>query len=259
MNTAVNYRRATPADILAILIEDHRHQTAYDSEADPDAVLTFETRVSDWRRACDLMYWVALGRAMNWQFGTSFSEQQWRSVLKPGRRRTLRDVCDLIATRALLPELNPIRVFGKSCKTAGAFLILRSLLAERGVRVDDIRPSSDTAPILREHFGAFLNSVARLAPGRLPRIEVEVPGYDACARGIFVGIGMCLLGWLLSAGSMGVGACVGGLGMFVWIASYIGTWMTAGSISESVAFGDIRTFRELCVALTDQRTTEHRP
>lgn len=36
-------------DVLAVLVEDHRHQFLNDPEADPGAVLTLNSTVSEWR------------------------------------------------------------------------------------------------------------------------------------------------------------------------------------------------------------------
>lgn len=48
---------ATPDYVLAVLRDMHRQQCQHDPEADPSAVLSFDTTVTEWRAACDLLGW----------------------------------------------------------------------------------------------------------------------------------------------------------------------------------------------------------
>ena len=49
-------------DILNIFIEEHRICSPLDDEADVSIILNFNTTVSDWRCARDLMRWRPLSR-----------------------------------------------------------------------------------------------------------------------------------------------------------------------------------------------------
>jgi len=61
---------ATPEYVLAVLQDMHRQQCQYDSDAEPDVVLSFETSIAEWRDACDLLEWRGLGRAHNEVFAS---------------------------------------------------------------------------------------------------------------------------------------------------------------------------------------------
>ena len=94
---------ATPAYILAVIQDAHRQQCQYDPEADPEAVLTPETTVAEWRDACDLVGWRKLGLACNQEWGIEVSKNEWREILEPADRKRLSDVCRLIAEHARRP------------------------------------------------------------------------------------------------------------------------------------------------------------
>jgi hypothetical protein len=110
---------ATPEFALAVLKDMHRQQCQYESEADPSAVLSFNTTVAEWRDACDLVRWRELGRAYNHLFGMSCSDDEWHAVLEPAGQRRLADVCRLVATRAVRPSIRPTRLLGRKCAPAG--------------------------------------------------------------------------------------------------------------------------------------------
>jgi hypothetical protein len=57
-------RRPTSDEVLAILVDQHRLQSQVDPEAEPDALLTFDSSIADWRSACDLLGWRGLGQAL---------------------------------------------------------------------------------------------------------------------------------------------------------------------------------------------------
>lgn len=63
-------------DILNIFIEEHRICSPLDFEADVNFILNFNTTVSDWRCARDLMRWRPLSRFLNTEFNLTVSEQK---------------------------------------------------------------------------------------------------------------------------------------------------------------------------------------
>lgn len=48
---------ATPDHVLAVLRDEHRQECQFDPEVDPQALLSFESTVAEWREACDLLGW----------------------------------------------------------------------------------------------------------------------------------------------------------------------------------------------------------
>jgi hypothetical protein len=235
---------ASPEYVLAVLRDMHRQQCQYDPEADPDAVLTAESTVAEWRAACDLLGWRELGRAHNQVWGIACSDAEWREVLEPASRRQLGGVCHLIAERTIRPRIRPARLLGSTCAPAGAFLTIRSLLHAAGAPAGEIAPSTPLAAYARRYAEVFLGPVSRLAPGALPPVRIRTPVYDGAVWGLLAAL-ICLL----------VGGCSGlhaliivGVGLFA--GSYGLTWYSARCLLPAgVEFGALRTFRDLAVVV----------
>lgn len=242
---------ATPEYILAVLRDMHRQQCQCDPEADPDAVLSFDTTVAAWRNACDLLGWREVGRAYNQYWGIECSDEDWRAVLEPAGQRRLADVCQLIAARVARPVIRPARLLGSTCAPAGAFLTIRSLLHEAGAPADEIAPSTPLSPYTRRFAAVFLGPVSRLAPGSLPLVQIRTPVYDSAIWGILAGLG-CLL----------AGAGIGDhllmvVGVVLFATCYALTWYAARNVLPArVQFGELRTFRDLAMVVADGRLAE---
>ena len=237
---------ATPEYILAVLRDMHRQQCQHDREAEPSAVLSFDTTVAQWRDACDLLTWPELGRAYNQLWGIACSDDDWCAVLEPAVQRRLADVCQLIAARVVRPVIRPSRLLGSACTSAGAFLTIRSLLCEAGAPVGEIAPSTPLAPYTRRFPAVFLGPISRLAPGALPPVRIRSPIYDTAIWGILAAI-VCLL----------VGACSGAqlltvAGVVLFASCYALTWYAARCLlPASVEFGELRTFRDLAIVVAE--------
>jgi hypothetical protein len=242
---------ASPKYILAVLQDMYRQQCRIDRITNPEAVLSFDTTIAEWREICDLVGWRRLARAHNVLFGISCSDAEWYAVLEPAGERRLKEVCGLIALRAVRPLIRPSRLFGGTCATAGAFLTIRSILHEAGASVSHIAPSTELAPYTREFAGVFLGPVSHLAPGTLPAIRIRTPVYYTGLWGLLValacvGIGLC------SAAHMFTIA-----GMVMFAACYALTWYAARRLMPaSVEFGKLRTFRDLAIVIAKGEPTE---
>ena len=90
----------TPLHFLSAIRQQHREQCGCDDEADPTAKLNFDTTVSEWREACDLVGWRQLAGLLNEYWDLDIPLDEWKHVLEPAEKRTLRDVCELLATEA---------------------------------------------------------------------------------------------------------------------------------------------------------------
>ncbi len=241
---------ATADYVLSVIQDEHRQGCQWDPEADPEAVLSYDSTVSEWRDACDLVSWRSLGGALNDMWGIRCSDAEWRAVLEPARRRTLRDVCGLIAERAVQPRIRPATVLGQECYPAGAFLTVRSLLHTAGASADGIAPSTALAPYTRQHLDVFLGPVSRLAPGVLPLVKIHEPIDVAAAVGFVV------------AAAAGVACLVAGTMTDLWPLTLVGaalfvlSWAVGRVTSDyspaSVEFGDLQTFRDLALLMAER-------
>ena len=246
---------AAPAFVLEVLRANHRHQCSIDPEAEPDVELSFETTVAAWRGACDLLGTTKLAEALNNEWDLTISAAAWKAALEPPDKRTLRDVCDLIACQASRTEVASVGHFGTSSRSAGAFLAVRSLLLRAGANPTTVKPSLPIAEAARRFPDVFLGPISTLAPGRLPTVTVRTPAFDAALA--MLGAGLLGLLALLVAGWLGftrgrtefgaIFAVLAGVG-------YVGTWVAARLVGPSeVRFSTITTFRDLAEAIAGER------
>lgn len=233
---------ATPDYVLAVLRDEHRQRCQFDPDADPRVVLSLDTTVREWRKACDLLkWWRDLGRALNAMWDVSCTDAEWYDVLEPAEERRLADVCRLIAARATRPTIRPAPLLGTTCASAGTFLTIRSLLHDSGAPAHEIAPSTPLAPYTREHPEVFLGPVSRLAPGALPPLRYRShPLQVASLWGMFVSFVGLAVGQYFVMYSLA-------LAVVALFSSCIALhWYAAKRLlPASVAFGDLRTFGDL--------------
>lgn len=169
-NYPIEWVPATPEYLLACMREECRQSRLLDGDELGDVeqqLPTFESTVCEWREAMDLVGWRPLGQALNEEWGTHFAESQWFSVLMPAREKTLRGVCELLATQVSRPVVPPAKMAGRECASAGVFLAIRSVLLQAGAP-QDLRPSTPLEPLVQKWPAVFTQQVSRLAPGGLP-------------------------------------------------------------------------------------------
>ena len=231
---------ATADDILAVLRDMHRQQCTHDPEANPDISLSHESTIAEWRDACDLLPWAKVAEAMNNYWSVSIPMDQWREALEPAKQRTLRGVCHLLAGHAKRPRIRSANLLGSNCVPAGAFLTIRSYLADAGTDVSDVGLSTPLREYTRRYTGVFLGPVSQLAPGALPLVKIRTPVYHAFIIGILVAwVGM-IVGWC--SGSLEIGL----FAVLLFAVCYLGVW-TIGRwvLPASVEFRGLETFRDL--------------
>jgi hypothetical protein len=233
---------ATPEYILAVLKDRYRQQCQFDPEVERDVLLSFDSTIQEWREACDLIGWRKLAKAMNDWFKTDFSDEQWKAVLEPAKEKKLRDVCELLATKAKRLE---IKLFGNRCVNAGIFLTIRSLLKRAGVQ-GTIKPSTPIAPFFRNNLGQFLSEIGKIEPGALPPVKIHNPFYDYSCWAFGLGLLICVVGGFWNALLVILGVCIAGF-------SYISIWIAAKSSPQKVEFGSIKTFRDLTLIIANAR------
>src|SRR5262249_61758956 len=103
-------------------------------------------------------------------FGTGpLTEEWWEKVVEFG---TVDGLCHALARVAQLPLIEPLTVLGRPCPAAGAFLLIRRMLAEAGADVSRLRPSTPLIPYIWLWPEVFRWQLPRLAPGRGPAFRV---------------------------------------------------------------------------------------
>lgn len=198
---------ATPEQILAIFQDWQRLE--WGKALDAEQTLSFDTTVKTWRDDCELQGWQQLGKALDKFFGTNFSKEDWQGAMKPEMKKTLRDVCMLISTRAVLPRIGEQSVFGKPCKSASSFFALRSSLERAGVDVACLRPSTKLDSLLRKHNQVIVESVIKLAPGRLPLMTTKFNfGHKLSGWACLVGLLALVAGGILEKPFWTVAGCL---------------------------------------------------
>lgn len=248
---ALERRQMTAEEVLAVFATRHRWQSEWDPEADSSAVLTFESTIAEWRDACDLLGWRPLGRALAEEFRVDIDQEEWRRVLTPPRQRTLRDVCDLLASRARALRTRPIRVLGRDCPEAGAYFGILRVLQQVGVPCALIHPSTHLAAYTRTYREAFVRDVSFLSSGTLPWREVP---HRLCRIAGCASICLFLLGWLPLYVGQWKGwpdtACVGAWAIVI---GCLGLFAAALPPPKAVVIEGVETFGDLARALC--RTT----
>ncbi len=242
----VRWVPATPEYILAHLQEEWRQCAVTGDPNEPASQPpTFVTTVHEWRQELDLVWWSPLGHALNKEWNTKFSQRQWFGVLVPAREKTLRHVCNLLATAAQRPVFPRRKLLGCDGAAAGVFLAVRSILVQAGAP-PPLRPSTPLEPYLRNWPKVFCEQIARLAPGGLP-LCFENRFMERCTA-LSLALGCLLL--LLSAFAAEPWLVIGGVALFAfgWFGGLFGgSWFPGRLKLENTS-----TFRGLTERIVEQ-------
>ena len=192
--------KISPEFVLAVIRDNYRQQLQYDPEAEPNIDLNFNTAISEWRIACDLLGWRGLGKALGKEWNIKTNDSQWKELLEPADKKNLGDLCKFIATntRKKRDVTQPIVLLGSPCLTASTFFAIRYYLARAGVDVSKLRPTSLLEPYVQRYPEAFLGPIAQLAPEKLPLIEIKNPLQDVFTGLVLLGMLLTMLGGVLT-------------------------------------------------------------
>lgn len=157
--------RMTPEEVLEVFMVVH-HVTSCFEEVEHYCPLSFDMTVADWRLDMDYLDHNQLGLSFNGWFQTDFTLTQWSQVFHPEKKKALRGVCELIASKAVKPKYHPVTILGSSCMSAGVFLSLREYLRQSGLDVSDVKPST---PLSRyfdspDYRSQFIRALTRIHP-----------------------------------------------------------------------------------------------
>ncbi len=267
LDTPLPQRSMTAEEVLAVFRDEHQVFFGASGE-DPDTLINFDMTVSDWRYELELLPWKRLGRALNGQFQIQLSVRQWKTVMVPGRSRTLREVCELIASQAKIPEMRSVTVLGRPCRPAGAFLALREGMRLAGLNVTKLRPSTPLAPLLKEHFAEIIPEVIKLAPGRLPPLISKRTLADRLltylvfwplVAGLLTGIVGCGGLWCLPGPLAAVAGYCAVVGWTVFLVEMILALLLGVFLPTTTPeFKNLHDLRDLCYAMLGEEPKRRR-
>lgn len=159
----------TPEFILEYERDLYIYSCQYDPEAEWDMDLTLESTVDDWRLSRDLVGWKKLGQALNEEWHMSATNQEWKKILEPSTKRTLREVFTFIASQGKRYTIRPAKLLGSNCQKAGIFLSIKELYASQGHDVSKLRPSSNIIPWLNRPNN-IIYDIHQITPNQLPMV-----------------------------------------------------------------------------------------
>ncbi len=164
----------TAEEVLEIFKEQHRLCSPLDPEADPEAEITAEMTIREWRWANDLVGWKELSKFLNQEFRINLSEKMWYEILEPAGKRQLIDVCRLISKHATKEYFQQKILFGTPCMKANVFLTIKRNLANKGVNVSRLRPSSNLAEYIEEYGSPVLEEITLTVTKPIDKIQIRI-------------------------------------------------------------------------------------
>jgi hypothetical protein len=232
----------TPEDVFGVLINWRRLGYLHNELALIDPEMTVQQYLNEY----EFVGMNDLEKSLNEWFAISISEQEWRAALKPAKTRTLRDICELISRHARRRCIEPVCVLGCSCRKAGAFLAVRQILAESGLDVSELRPTSELKPFISRWNPRMINELVQLAPGMFPPVREHTSAREILMLSNF-GCGIISI----------VARCAGltqlNVTMIVscsvlFLLTLVARWVQ----TPQVDLGWVRTFKDLCRVLVGE-------
>ncbi|MCG8094423.1 MAG: hypothetical protein JAZ17_12520 [Candidatus Thiodiazotropha endolucinida] len=239
--------------VLGVIRDSHLQQCQYDPEAEPEADLSFNSTIEEWRYACDLVAWKPLGRAMNKWFQINHTDEEWYKVLEPSEKQTLFGVCNLIASTAKRPAIVPLQIFGNKCLDAGAFVALRTSLKNSGVPISSLKPSTQLHPWLLQYWGELSDAVGKLAPGVLPPVDIEETFIQRLSYWL---VGLGILFWLVTllTSLFWEHDGINSIAVTLFTSGFILMIVTSRMKPKRVCFDKLETFGDVCRLISKSLT-----
>jgi hypothetical protein len=174
----IAFRTMNGDEVLAVLFE---YQRQCELEADrhqparfpSPPLLSRESSLAEWELTCDADAVMERPTIINAICGSSFTPQEWKIITRAARRQTLGQFCDAIAPHTRMPRLAPVTVLGAESLAAGAFLMIRRLLADAGANASQIAPSTSIQPFCQA-YSDVLSRLAYIAPGTMPTSRLDL-------------------------------------------------------------------------------------
>ncbi len=174
------------------------------------------------------------------------SNEWWEKVIEFG---TVQGLCEALARFVEIPLIEPITLAGQRCPAAGAFLMVRQMLAEAGADVSELRPSTPLLPYLWLWPDVFRWRIPRLAPGRVPPVFFGNRRLTRRILGIVLGVAGFLFGLWVARGFPWLGGFLVALFLKLLVWDLLLMPMAARRKHWSVDFGELYDFRDLAMAM----------
>lgn len=160
-------------EIFQILIDFYNFQVAFDPEVDKEIDFYFNTSINEWISICDLVEPKKLAKYYFELFELKTDYFEFETIFLKGKSKNLGDLCEYLAIHSIKKEINPIILFGKSCKSAAIFKTLKSELLKKGINTNNLKPDTELLPFFRKYGGVLLGIVNKISPGSLTNFEYE--------------------------------------------------------------------------------------
>lgn len=178
-STKLPRRRARSDDILNLIRDFWRRGQISNIEPDADFVqeISPDMTIDRLRRKLgghkQTFDWREMSAWLGGLLPMSISSAEWKRVLVPGDRRTLRDALELMSQRATIEAFPRTRDGQPLTWVESAYEVLLVLLRRRGIDVSSITLESRLSPIIGDAMQVFTEDLSRVVPGRIPPITTS--------------------------------------------------------------------------------------
>jgi hypothetical protein len=154
--------------------------------------LQISSTVAEFLDQFDLVDWKIISEGLCREFGVPYSKNEWRAVMFPAKRRTIRDICCHLATQAALPEVGTLKALGGECKTGAAFLALKHEMGKFGIKTQGLKPSMPIGETLRRHAGDMELVFSRFLRENTPKMNQRLSStYKVIFWAVILGAAVC--------------------------------------------------------------------
>lgn len=193
-------------EILEFLRSSHRQIVQVEIGLPNEDEITNDLTIRNWIDDMELLNWKELCKYYCRVFEIERYEIEFRESMLPMDKKTIGEFCEFVAKRAVKPELEAVKLFGRHCEEAGIFKYLKRKLAdENESKSNEIKPSSKIENYMSDFAFKIVEEVNKINSTTLPTIKYEPNEFEKRA-------------WQLTlAGTIGLLA-----------ASVIDSWLVAG-------------------------------
>jgi len=228
-------------EILEIIKANHRQRLQVEKGFPSEEEITYELTIRNWIDELELLEWDELSNYYATYFEIEKEKLELRKSMKPEKKKTIKDLCEFISTRANKPELKPIKLFGRTCQEATIFRFLKSKLIRENSRASEIKPSSKLKNYMEEFSFQIVHEVNRINPQILPNIKYEPNELDKQLWKLIVsGLAILLIADLIEDNWF-----LGGIGAGLLISSFWVNKISHKIPPKKLEFEGLETFRDI--------------
>lgn len=255
LNEQTTKRPMTPEEVLSVF----RGLERLDVMRAPSEPIQFDTTIFDFYLRIDSTSVPFNVGASTWEwvtqvFDVSIPYRTWKAVVRPKNKPTVRDLCELIASEAVVEDVQPLSILGRECLPAGAFLAVRNMLADEGVDVSDLRPSTPLEPLLKQNPTLFQRMMIMLVPGRLPRLRTKMHRFQLAACCLsYISVLLMAIAIPMTFHGMNGPTLLLLTGMVGIALSLVSLYATRSLPPREATLGEMQTVRDLCYAIVKDK------